>query len=306
MLYRDLGTSGLKVSEIGFGCASWWGRPAFSERDAVGLVDLALDRGVTLFDTGPGYSRGAAEGRLGRALSNHRTDDLIISTKAGTTFHQGRVVRDMSPPAIEASLLKSLGRLGLKQVSLMQLHGPSAAELTEPFLAFLGGLKRKGLTRLIGVNSFDPLVIAKAISLPEIDVVMLDYNLLRPERASLIAEARRAGKGVLAGMPLAMGHTGRKVMQIRAPRDIWYALRALRHHRRDIVDGARFDFLDRFEGLTGSQAALAWVLENEHIASAVTGTTRTKHLIENLRASGLELPEPLRLQIAKAQSEIPR
>ena len=65
MEQRPLGRTGLSVSAIGFGAASFWGHPAFREADAVRLVHRALDLGVTLFDTGPAYSRGQAEARLG-------------------------------------------------------------------------------------------------------------------------------------------------------------------------------------------------------------------------------------------------
>ena len=72
MLYRPLGRTGLTVSEIGFGCASWWGKPAFDEGTAISLVHEAMALGVTLFDTGASYSAGEAEPRLG-------TPDQVIS-----------------------------------------------------------------------------------------------------------------------------------------------------------------------------------------------------------------------------------
>ena len=301
MLTRPLGSTGLTVSEIGFGCASWWGMTAFSEAEAIRLVHAALDGGVTLFDTGAVYSRGEAEPRLGRALRGRGVDGLVVATKAGTRFEHGRVIRDMSPAAIEASVEASLRRLGLEVLPLLQLHGPSQAELTPEFVDRLQGLKGRGLVRALGVNSFDPAVIGHAIGQPGIDVVMIDYNVLRPERAPLIAQAAAAGKGVLAGMALAMGHTGLQALKIRAPRDLWYALRALKNHRADIAKGARFGFLNRLDGMTGPQAALAYVLANPGVSCAVTGTTRMVHLAENLAASGMTLPPQVAARIAAAQ-----
>ena len=113
MQSRPLGRTGLKVSEIGFGAASFWGHPAFSEAEALRIVHRALDLGVTLFDTGPAYSRGEAEGRLGRALAGRDFSGLVVATKAGTRFEGGRVRRDMSLTAIEASLERSRRRPGL-------------------------------------------------------------------------------------------------------------------------------------------------------------------------------------------------
>jgi len=303
MRYRPLGRTGLTVSELGFGAASWWGRPAFSERTAVSLVRAAVEGGVTFFDTGASYSHGAAEPRLGRALRGLDPDRLVVASKAGTVFANGRVRRDFTPAAIVASAERSLRNLGLEVLALLQLHGPAIADLTDELRATLAGLKSRGLVRALGINSFDPAVVDHAIGLPDIDAVMVDYNVLRLEREPLIARAAAAGKGVLAGMPLAMGHTGLQVAKIRAPRDVWYAARGLVRHRDEVVRGARFGFLNRLDGLTGAQAALAYVLANPHVACAVIGTTRPTHLAQNLAASGMVLPEAVTARIRATSTD---
>jgi aryl-alcohol dehydrogenase-like predicted oxidoreductase len=290
MRYRPMDHTGLTVSEVGFGAASWWGKPQFPEAQAHRLVHAALDGGVTLFDTGSSYSGGHAEPRLGRALQGRDLSGLTIASKAGTFARDGRIGRDFSPAAIVASAEQSLRHLGLDVLPLLQLHGPALAELTDDLRAALADLKVRGLVRAIGVNSFDPQVIGQAIGLPDIDAVMVDYNVLRRDRDPLIAAAAKAGKGVLAGMPLAMGHIGLQVWKIRAPRDVWYAARGLVRHRREVREGARFGFLNHLPDMTGAQAALAYVLANPAVASAVAGATRLAHLNENLAASGLVLP----------------
>lgn len=301
MRYRPLGRTGLQVSELGFGCASWWGKPRFEERTALGLVHEAMDLGITLFDTGASYSAGEAEPRLGRALRGRDVGGLVIATKAGT-FHagNGRIGRDMSPAAIEASAECSLRNLALDALGLLQLHGPSTAEL-DALLPTLEGLKARGLARAVGLNSFDPSIIEHAIGLPQIDVVMVDYNVLRPEREPLIARAAAAGKGVLAGMPLAMGHTRPLLSRLRGPQDLWYAARALAKHRGELARGRRFRFLHGLPDMTGSQAALAYVLANPHVSAAVFGATRLEHLRENVAASGLGLPADVAARIRGAQ-----
>lgn len=303
MRYRPLGRTGLTVSEIGFGCASWWGKPAFEERTALSLVHEALDRGVTLFDTGASYSAGEAEPRLGRALKGRDVSGLVIATKAGT-YHagSGRIARDFSPEAIRASAERSLRNLGLETLPLLQLHGPAISELSDELLNMLRGLKASGRVRALGLNSFDPVLIAHALGEPAFDVVMVDYNVLRPEREPLIAEAAAAGKGVLAGMPLAMGHTGLKIASLKGPQDLWYAARGLVRHRQEVAKGARFRFLHHLPGMTGSQAALAYVLANPDVASAVVGTTRVAHLLEDVAASGLTLAPKVWDQIRRAQT----
>lgn len=305
MRYRSLGQTGLNVSELGFGCASWWGKPRFDEATAVGLVHTALDRGVTLFDTGASYSAGEAEPRLGRALAGRDTSGLVIATKAGT-YHAGggRIARDMTPAAIAASAERSLRNLGLDALGLLQLHGPSIPEL-DAAIGVLVDLKRRGVIRAAGLNSFDPAVIAYAVGVPEIDVVMVDYNVLRPEREPLIRRAAAAGKGVLAGMPLAMGHTRPLLSRLQGPQDLWYAARALAKHRGELSRGARFRFLHRLPDLTGSQAALAYVLANRDVSAAVFGATRPEHLSENLAASGLVLADGVTARIRAVQKQRP-
>jgi 1-deoxyxylulose-5-phosphate synthase len=303
MQYRPLGRTGLSVSELGFGCASWWGKPRFDEHTALGLVHEALDRGVTLFDTGASYSAGEAEPRLGRALKGRDASRLVIATKAGTHHAGGgRIGRDMTPAAIVASAERSLRNLGLDTLGLLQLHGPAAHELDDAMLAALEALKARGIARAVGLNSFDPAVIEHAIGLPVIDVVMVDYNVLRPEREPLIARAAAAGKGVLAGMPLAMGHTRPLLARLRGPQDVWYAARALAKHRGELARGRRFRFLHGLPSMTGSQAALAYVLANPGVSAAVFGATRLAHLRENLAASGRPLPDAVMAQVRAAQA----
>lgn len=302
MRHRSLGRTGLTVSEIGFGCASYWGLPRFDEGEAVRLVHRALDLGITLFDTAPGYSRGEAEPRLGRALKGRDVSGLVVATKAGT-FHAGggRTGRDFSPAAITASVEASLKRLGLERLALVQLHGPAAAELNDDLFAALEGLRDRGLVAAFGANSFDPEVIAAIIAAPGFDVVMLDYNVLRPERAALIDAAVARGKAVLAGMPLAMGHVDGQIRKVRGLRDLWYAARALKNHREELALAERFSFLRRIDGMSAAQAALAYVLEHPGVSAAVTGTTRLAHLEANAAASGLALPDEVRAKILEAQ-----
>jgi aryl-alcohol dehydrogenase-like predicted oxidoreductase len=298
MRYRLLGKTGLSVSEIGFGCASWWGKPAFAEGAAIGLVRQAVDLGVTFFDTGASYSAGEAEPRLGRALRGLDASKLVIASKAGT-YHAGggKIARDFSPAAIVASVERSLKTLGLEQLSLLQLHGPAIHELDDELLAALEGLKGRGLICALGANSFDPAVIEHVIGLAGFDVVMIDYNVLRPERARLVDLAAAKGKGVLAGMALGMGHIGVRLARLKGPQDIWYAARALMKHRAEVKRGAGFGFL------TPPQA-LAWVLENPKVACAVIGTTRAEHLAQNVTASGLVLDPSLRARIAAVQARL--
>lgn len=303
MFYRSLGNTGLRVSEIGFGAASYWGKKAFDEADAIRLVHTALDRGVTLFDTGASYSGGNAEPRLGKAISAlaHR-HDLVIATKAGScTDERGKRREDFSASGVRRTVEASLLRLGLDAIPLLNLHGPEIANLTDDLLDMLSRLKEEGKIRHLGVNSFDMEVVEHVMTIPLFGTVMIDYNILRPEREPVIAKLAARKFGILAGMALAGGLFGKDRFRVRGVQDLWYIARVLKNHRSDLTRARHFRFLDR-ESLTGAEIALAWVLRRPEVSCAVLGTTRMRHLLANLQASGTTLDAGLLEKIGRAQS----
>lgn len=293
MLSRTLGNTGLKVSEIGFGCASFWGKKIFNEAEAIDLVHLAIAGGVTFFDTGSSYSGGNAEPRLGLALSrlaSTKKHELVVATKAGTCLGKyGRLYKDFSPISVRKSVESSLARLTLDTIPLLQLHGPEMSDFTDELLTTLVRLKEEGKIRNLGVNSFNMNVIEYVMTLPQFGVVMIDYNIIRPERDGIIKKLASQKFGVLAGMALAGGLYSDQRFKIKGLHDLWYAARALKNHRSDIMRGRRFHFINHEDGWTGDNIALAWVLRNPDISCAVIGTTRQSHLLSNLNASGRTL-----------------
>jgi len=287
--YRPLGRTGLTVSEIGLGCASYWGMRAFDERRAVALVHAAIDRGVTLFDTGPSYSAGNAEPRLGRALAG-RAAGLVVSTKVGTVRDAaGRLGKDFTPRGVVASVEASLRRLGLDSIAILYLHGPREADLGDDLLAALEALRRRGLVRHVGINA-DDAVLWRAVALAPFDVVMPLYNALRREMAPLIAAAAAAGKGVIAGAPLAHAVFSPAAFRPWRRAGLWYLLRALGRHRADLVRARALRAALDVPGWTPAAVALAYVLANPAVAAAIVGTTDPRHLADNLDASGRRLP----------------
>lgn len=303
---RPFGRTGLHVSVLGFGAASYWGKKLFSERQAIRLVHEGVDRGVNLFDTGPSYSGGNAEPRLGRALAGIDRSKLVISTKAGTCLTSwGRAYKDFRPAQVRQTLEQSLRNLALEQLPILHLHGPSLEHLQPELLDCLESVRDQGLVRFLGVNSFDPEVIARAGELSVFDCVMVDYNILRWEREPQISQLSQAGKGVLAAGALANAVIGTRLLRMRGARDVWYGLRALRHRRRDLARGRAYRFLANTPGWTTSQIALAYVLANRAITSAMIGTTDLGHLRENLAATSRELPASLMGRIRAVSSAPP-
>ena len=302
MRLRPLGQSGLHVSALGFGAASLWGMPFYDEAEAHRVLRSGLEAGMTYVDTGPTYSRGNAEPRLGRFLSTWPDRDrLVLSTKAGTRMGRfGRLAKDFSPAWIRASVEASLGRLGLERLPLLLLHGPRVEDMTPALLDALAALRHQGRVTAVGINSFDTEVLERIPDWPGISVALLDYNLLRLDREPLIDRLASAGIGILAGEPLAQHVFTARPLRLRSARDLWYLARALRRRPADLALSRRYAFMQGQPEGTPAQLALAFVLANRHVASAVFSTTRVGHLQENLCAADLALSDDLARKIKHA------
>jgi 1-deoxyxylulose-5-phosphate synthase len=291
MKLRRAGRTGLLLSELGFGCSSFWAKPVFPERDALALVDTAVARGITFFDTGASYAGGNAERRLGLALKNHRANrEIVVATKAGThVAPNGRTYKDWSRAALRASVGRSLERLGLARIDILHLHGPLLEDLTPALIDTLEEMRREGLVRFIGINSFDEDVLRAGLRIANLDSFMLEYNVLKKGNAALIRDIAAAGRAVLIGTPVAQALFTGQVFDITKARNVWALLRAAKHHR-ELRSSFRYRFLNSIPGMTGPQAALAWVLREPRIATAIFGTTQPAHLEQNLAAADFALP----------------
>jgi aryl-alcohol dehydrogenase-like predicted oxidoreductase len=300
MRQRTAGRTGLALSELGFGCSSFWAKPVFPEAQALALVDAAIAQGITFFDTGPSYANGNAERRLGLALRNHRGNErLVIATKAGThVASSGRHYKDWSRGALRMSVERSLERLGRDRIDLLHLHGPELADLTPELVGALEELRTEGLVRFVGVNSFDERVLRAALALPNVDSFMLEYNVMKKRNAALVETIAAAGRAVLVGTPVAQALFTGQIFAVTSVGRAWALLRAARHGR-DLAAGFRYRFLNRLADISGAQAAIAYVLRHPNVTTAIFGTTRMTHLRENVAAACLSLPPGLLAEIER-------
>lgn len=294
MQFRKLINAELKLSELGLGCASYWGKKSYSEKQAIDVVHKAIESGVNYIDTGHSYSGGHAEVRLGKAIKHHNKDHLIISSKAGTRLgHFNRLYNDFSPEWIRQSCELSLSQLRVDQLPIFFLHGPNPEDLTNELFIELEKLQLDGKIGLIGVNAFADHILKICLNEPKVQVVMLDYNLYKPERSDLIQQLTTAGKDVIVAGALAGAIYDERLWQFQGIKSIWYWLRAWKNNPQLKGMRKQMGFLNNLPDLSATQAALAYVLNNQNIKSALIGTTQESHLSELIAASEIQLKETL-------------
>lgn len=155
--------------------------------------------------------------------------------------------------------------------------------------------------KAIGVNSFDDNVLEKVLDLKVFDFVMPDYNILCKEREPLIEKMNSKGIGVIAGAALADSLYCNRVFKVKGIKDLWYLARALKNFRGKLVKGFSYRFINNEPNITAAQIALAYVLSNTKISSAVFGTTSGNHLLENLGAISIDLPDEIMRRICAAR-----
>jgi aryl-alcohol dehydrogenase-like predicted oxidoreductase len=314
MEFRRLGRSGLSVSEISYG--NWITHGSQVEEDqAQSCVRAALDAGITTFDTADVYANTRAESVLGRALAGQRRESLEIFTKVfWPTGPGGPNDRGLSRKHIIESAHGSLQRLQTDYVDLYQAHRfDESVPLEETFLAF-ADLVRAGKVLYIGVSEWNADQIKRGAELArELKVPFISnqpqYSMLwRVIEAEVIPASEQAGLSQIVWSPIGQGVLTGKYLPGQAPpagsraTDESGGMNFIRRLLRDEV-------LEKVQllkpiaedvGLSMAQLAVAWVLQNTNVASAIIGATRPEQVTENVKASGVTLDSDVLSRIDKA------
>ena len=295
MKYRQLGDSQLTVSEIAFG--SWLNFSNGPQKDAaIACVHRALDRGITLLDTANVYGLGAAEQVLGEALAGISRDSYVLATKL--FFPMSSTDRGLSRAQVFKQLDASLARLRVSHVDLYQCHRYDADTPLEETMQALSEVVRAGKVRYIGFSEWPVDRVQAALAIPKVEKFVSSqpqYSLLHrdPERA-LIPLSTRSGISQIVWSPLAQGVlTGKYLPGTDVPRDSRAANAAINGFIRsewlqpNVLEAVqKLKPLAAEAGLTPAQFALAWVLRQPNVASAITGASRPEQVDENAAASG--------------------
>jgi aryl-alcohol dehydrogenase-like predicted oxidoreductase len=281
---RNFGTTGLTVSEIGFG--AWqlgergWNGP--DERTSIRLVHQALDAGVTFFDTAPCYGEGRSEVFLGRALAG-RWAKVVLCTKFGRSA-DGTI--DFDARRIRWSVEQSLRRLGTDCLDVLLLHSPPAECLdgeTSGHFDVFEQLKCMGKLRAYGASVDWPAQIDTVLNTSSSCALEVWLSLFHQEPWEAVERAHAHGVGTIVKVPLESGwlagkyHAGSTFSDVRkrwSREDIW--------RRAALVD--RFRSLVP-EGVSLGQAALRFLLAHKGVATVIPGAKTVAQLEDNLAAA---------------------
>jgi len=295
MEYRNLGTSGLKVSAVGLGCNNFGMRIDADQTNAV--VHAALDAGINFFDTADVYGGTQSEVFLGQALKGVDRDSVVIATKFAMPLGEGR--RGASRRYIMSAVEASLKRLGMDHIDLYQQHAPDPDTPIEETLRALDDLIQAGKVRYIGNSNFNGWQLADAdwtarsAGLNRFVSAQNLYNLLdrRLEREVLPA-CKRFGLGMLPYFPLASGLlTGKYNRGQPAPEDT----RLAGERGRAALTDANFDVVEKLDGFARERGhtlltlAMSWLASNPVVASVIAGATRVEQVQANVEAAGWQL-----------------
>jgi len=301
MKYRQLGDSDISVSEICLG--SWLTYGVGVESDAArACLGRAFDEGINFIDTANIYGRGAAETFLGEALSGRARDSYVLATKL--FFPMTETDRGLSRAQVLKQVDASLTRLKTDYIDLYQCHRYDDATPIEETMAALTEVVKAGKARAIGFSEWSPQNIRDALAVP--DTVKFvssqpQYSLVwrRPEKEVIPLSAANGisqivwsplGQGVLTGKykpgatPPADSRAANAQMNGFIDRLLAPELLAAVEKLRPLADAA---------GCSMAQFALAWVLREPNIASAIVGASRPDQVSDNAKASGLTIDPAL-------------
>jgi aryl-alcohol dehydrogenase-like predicted oxidoreductase len=303
MRYRQLGDSDLEVSEVSLG--SWLTYSGGVGREQTeACTRAAFDAGITFFDTANVYGRGASEEAWGEILSQFDRDSYVLATKV--FFPMSDSDRGLSAVQIRKQLDASLARLRTGHVDLYQCHRYDERTPLDETVAALSEAIRAGKARFWGFSEWTAEQIDAAVALAD------EHGWEKPvssqpqhsllwrsiERNGVLDVCRQHGISQVVWSPLAQGVLTGKYRPGEDPPE---GTRAASEEMGGFIAGFfRDDVLEAVQrlrpiadeaGLTMAQLALAWVLREPNVASAIIGATRPEQVHENAAASGVELPD---------------
>ncbi|WP_141502030.1 aldo/keto reductase family protein [Paenibacillus luteus] len=313
--YRNLGASGLKVSDISLG--SWLTYGGYVEREnAVKSIETAYDLGVNFFDTANVYAKGEAEKVVGETLRAYPRESYVLATKVFGKIGDGPNDRGLSRKHVIESANASLKRLGLEYVDVFYSHRFDTETPLEETLRAFEDLVRQGKVHYVGVSEWTAAQITEAFAIADkylLDRIVVNqpiYNLFeRYIEKEIIPLGLKKGFGQVVFSPLAQGLlTGKYSANSQVPDES----RAAKHENfKNKITEEKLAKVDQLKAIaaeleiTVGQLSLAWILRQPNVSSALVGASRPEQVEENVKASGIVLEEGTLARIAEVIDQAP-
>lgn len=294
MRYQKLGQTDIQVSSVSLGTwamgGDYWGET--EEQLCIDAIHASLDMGVNLIDTAPIYGNGRSEEIVGKAIKGRRREDIVIATKFGVPYLDGR---DSSAKTILMEVEASLKRLGTDYIDLYQAHWPDINTPAQETMETLLTLKKQGKIRAIGLSNFSCEQIDAFRACGQIDTFQPQYSLVQRQiEKDILPYCRKAGFGVLTYGSLGAGlltgkYTEAPKMEGAERRRRFYKFYEEPYFSRalSLVDVLR-DIANERHCPVG-QVAINWVSQQQGVSTALVGAKNPRQAMENAGSGEWEL-----------------
>lgn len=306
MKYRNMGRTGLKVSEVCLGTMTF--AHGTDEAAAKAMVDLSFEAGINFFDTADGYQIGESEIMLGKALKGRRRD-AVIATKFFNPMGPGPNDSGMSRVHIMQSIEDSLKRLQTDYVDIYYIHHVEEQTPLEEMLRALDDLVHQGKVRYTACSNYQAWRLATALGISMAEGLALfscyqpQYNLVvRDIEQELIPLCEYHGIGVVTWGPLAGGFLsgkyapGERKLSGTRSEEGWVFLENFFAANADETLAVLLEVAETM-GKTPAQVAIRWILEQRAVTSVIVGARTVEQLEDNIRVSHWSIPEELRTRL---------
>ena len=311
MQKRKLGNQGLEVSAIGLGCMgmSFSYYPFPEKKDAINLLEKAVEQGVTFFDTAEVYGPYTNEELVGEALEPFK-GKVIIATKFGFNIRDGKMVGVNSKPGqIRKAVEGSLKRLRVDVIDLLYQHRVDPSVPIEDVAGTVKDLIKEGKVKYFGLSEAGAQTIRRAHAVQPVSALQSEYSLwTRQHEKEIIPTIEELGIGLVAFSPLGKGFLAGKIDENTKFQegDIRSILPRYTEEARK-SNQALLDLIEAFakaKNATPAQIALAWVLAQKPWIVPIPGTTKLYRLTENIGAASIELTTDELREIEAASANI--
>lgn len=310
MKKRKLGNSGLEVSELGLGCMglTYGYGPATNEKDAIALIERAVDMGITFFDTAEAYTQGANEALLGKALKPYR-NKVVIATKFG--FKNGVAMEgvDSRPERIKTVIENSLRLLQTDVIDLLYQHRVDPNVPIEDVAGTVKDLVQQGKVKHFGLSEAGVQSIRKAHAVLPVTALQSEYSLWwREPEKEILPTLEELGIGFVPFSPLGKGFlTGSINENTQFDKTDFRNMvprfsEENRKANQTVVDLLKSIAAEK--SATPAQVALAWLLAQKPYIVPIPGTTNLHRLEENIAAVNIQLTSAELTNIAAAAAKI--